>query len=106
MKTVSINHQEYSLTNFAKQFDLSYITVRRYYQKGYRNRMLLDICRKSSISGLVIGGKFYRSKNEAAKKLGIKKTTFYRAVKNGTLDKIIKKYQDKEKDALVFDLAE
>lgn len=102
MKSVSINHQIYSLTNFAKQFDLSYITVRRYYQKGYRNRMLLEMCRKSSISGLVIGGKFYRSKNEAAKKLGIKKSTFYRAVKNGTLDKLLAK----KKDDLKFDIAE
>jgi len=105
MKSVSINHQIYSLTNFAKQFDLSYITVRRYYQKGYRNRMLLEMCRKSSISGLVIGGKFYRSKNEAAKKLGIKKSTFYRAVKNGTLDKLLAKKTEK-KDDLKFDIAE
>ena len=105
MKSVSINHQIYSLTNFAKQFDLSYITVRRYYQKGYRNRMLLEMCRKSSISGLVIDGKFYRSKNEAAKELGIKKSTFYRAVKNGTLDKLLAKKTEK-KDDLKFDIAE
>jgi hypothetical protein len=106
MKTVSINHQIYNLTDFAKQFDLSYITVRRYYQKGFRNRMLLDVCRKSSISGFVINGKFFRSKNEAAKKLEIKKSTFYRAARNGTLSKVIEKHKNKESSTLVFDMAE
>lgn len=97
MKYVSINNQKYNLSDFAKQYDLSYITVRRYFNKGYRNRLLLEKCRESSVKSFSIGTQQFKSKNEAAKKLGIKKSTFYRAIKNGELDKILNLQKMKRK---------
>lgn len=89
MKSVRISGVTYSLSDFAKQYDLSYTTVVRYYSKGFRNRLLLEQCEKVMHKKIKIGSKVYKSKNAAAKSLGISKSTFYRKYALGKLDDLV-----------------
>ena len=85
---IYIKNKAYSLSNFTRKYKFSYTTVYRYYQKGYRDKALLDIVRKNSRRRISALGYKFDSKLEAAKFLGIPKTTFYNWIKSNNVDKL------------------
>lgn len=86
IKFIQINNTLYSLKEFSKAYSLSYSTVRKYYRLGFRGNALLNKAKSVTQSGLQVSEKYFDSKFAASKYLQIPKSTFYRKLKNGTLD--------------------
>lgn len=85
-KFIQIDKTLYNLKEFSKTYNLSYSTVRKYYRLGLRGDDLLAKAKLVTQSGLQVSEKHFNSKLAASKYLQIPKSTFYRKLKNGTLD--------------------
>lgn len=76
-----IANKPFTLTQLAKNYNVSYSTVRKWYKRGYRNEQLLQKSLQSKQPTVKIGKKEFENRLGAAKKLGISKSTFYRKAK-------------------------
>ena len=86
IRTVTIKNKIYSLKEFAEDFNASYTTVKRYYQKGLRNGKLLEAVKKASKHGMNINGVYYASGTQAAKATGIPASTLYKWAADNILE--------------------
>ena len=96
-KTIFIDGVTYSVDNFWKKYGFSESKANKLYSQGYEGKQLLD---KLSQEQLTINGQKFKSKLQAANYYHIPPTTFYRHLKNGDIDKLIKRKQVLEKYGL------
>lgn len=89
-KTIVIDGVTYSVTSFCRKYGFSESKANKLYSQGYDGKRLLD---KLSQEQLTINGQKFKSKLQAAKHYNIPPTTFYRHLKNGDIDKMIKRKQ-------------
>ena len=87
MEYIKIDDKIYSRRSFALHYHLSYNLVMKYYQQGLRDKALLKkVQSERDRRAVVINGRHFRSKREAANFYHIPSTTFYRHYMDGTLN--------------------
>lgn len=87
-KSIIIDGDVYSIASLCRKYNFSYKKASRLYDQGYRGEDLLNKLKEDQI---VIEGKTFKSKLQAAKYFGISPTTFYRYEKKGEIQKLIKR---------------
>lgn len=94
MKPIRIHNEIYCLSTFARQYNFSYSTVRKYYNLGYHDEELLKILRKKhgKDSSIVVKGRTFRSILAATNYYKIPPATFYRYFHKQHINELLKKY--------------
>lgn len=93
MKKIKINGTIYSISSFCKEFNFSKRKVTKLYNAGYHDDELLLKLKESKpkSTAITVNGREFKSKLAAANYYGIPPTTFYRHLKDGDVDKIVKR---------------
>ena len=91
-KYVFIGIHKYNLKELSKQYNLTYSSVKKFYNLGYRNNLLLEKAKKAARPAYRLNGNLFHSRNEAAKYYQIAKSTLYRKANSeelGTIERCV-----------------
>lgn len=94
---VSLDGKTYSLHELAKKYKLSYTSLWRFYQQGFRNEQLLDLALEHRRPTFRFAGMDFSSIMQAARYFEISDQTIRRYLRDGRLHELEKRAKVAEK---------